>query len=85
MFDDEGALKLDEKISGLVRKITTYIKKSEVSLKEMQAGSAMLSEANEENEESEEEKITKQKKTKKISLVKKEIIMNVQQNYLSKL
>ena len=35
MFDDEGALKLDEKISGLVRKITTLIKKSEITLKEM--------------------------------------------------
>ena len=77
MFDDEGALKLDEKISGLVRKITTYIKKCEISLKEMQAGDAML---NEEQEGSEEEKeiSSKQKKTKKVSLVKKEIIMNVQ-------
>jgi len=75
MFDDEGALKLDEKISGLVRKITTYIRKSEDSLKEMQAGDEMKSDVIEENEE---EKSSRPKKNKNTSLVKKEIIMNVQ-------
>ena len=44
MFDDEGALKTDEKISGIVRKITLLIKKSESTLKEMQSGDALKTE-----------------------------------------
>ena len=35
MFDDQGAMKLDEKIADLVKKITGLIRKSEAKLKEM--------------------------------------------------
>ena len=44
MFDDQGAMKLDEKIADLVRKITGLIRKSEAKLKEMKKGDAFKSE-----------------------------------------
>jgi len=66
MFDDQGALKLDERIADLVRKITNLIRKSEAKLKEMNHGNAFKSE--------ETEGIDKGK----MSFVKKEIIENVQ-------
>jgi gas vesicle protein len=44
MFDDQGAMKLDEKIADLVKKITGLIRKSESKLKEMSQGDAFRSE-----------------------------------------
>ena len=44
MFDDQGAMKLDEKIADLVKKITGLIRKSEAKLKEMSQGDAFKSE-----------------------------------------
>ena len=51
MFDDQGALKLDERIADLVRKITNLIRKSESKLKEMQNDEAIKSEESDEEEQ----------------------------------
>ena len=65
MFNDKGALQLDEQISVIVKKVTAYIKKSEASLKLMV-----------ENSSSNGETVGDDKGG--VSFVKKDIIMNVQ-------
>ena len=65
MFNDKGALQLDEQISVIVKKVTAYIKKSEASLKLMV-----------ENSSSNGETVGDDKGG--ASFVKKDIVMNVQ-------
>ena len=65
MFNDKGALQLDEQISVIVKKVTAYIKKSEASLKLMVENSSSNGETVGDDKDG-------------VSFVKKDIVMNVQ-------
>ena len=80
LFDDEGARKLDDNISQLVRKITNLIKNSESKLKDMRdQGLRSLSQSS--------STFDSDHKPKSPSTPKalEQVILNIRQNYLNKL